>query len=36
MLSLKQFNVFEIPKNIEHEVKGLEKENIFIITQELD
>lgn len=33
---LKQFDVFEIPVNVEHEVVGLSDENLFTVTQELN
>lgn len=32
---LKEFDVFEIPVDVEHEVWGLEDENLFVITKEL-
>ncbi|MGZ5212072.1 MAG: cupin domain-containing protein [Kaistella sp.] len=34
--ALKQFDVFEIPVNVEHEVVGLSDENLFTVTQELN
>jgi len=34
--ALKQFDVFEIPVNVEHEVVGLAGENLFTVTQELN
>ena len=35
IINLKQFDVFEIPVNIEHEVVGISDENLFTVTQEL-
>lgn len=32
---LKQFDVFEIPVEVEHEAHGLSDENIFTVSQEL-
>ncbi|MGA9213381.1 cupin domain-containing protein [Kaistella sp.] len=34
-IKLKQFDVYEIPVNVEHEVVGLEEENLFSVAQEL-
>lgn len=34
--SLKLFDTFEIPVNIEHEVRGMNEKNIFTLTQELN
>ncbi|MFC6269100.1 cupin domain-containing protein [Frigoriflavimonas asaccharolytica] len=32
---LRQFDIFEIPVNVEHEVTGVSNENLFTLTQEL-
>ncbi len=34
-INLKEFDVFEIPVDVEHEVLGLTDENMFVITKEL-
>lgn len=34
-IKLKQFDVYEIPVNVEHEVVGLADENLFSVAQEL-
>ncbi|WHF50645.1 cupin domain-containing protein [Chryseobacterium gotjawalense] len=34
-IKLKQFDVYEIPVNVEHEVVGLTEENLFSVAQEL-
>ena len=34
-IALKQFDVFDIPVNIEHEVMGVSGKNLFTVTQEL-
>lgn len=34
-IKLKQFDVYEIPVNVEHEVVGLAEENLFSVAQEL-
>lgn len=34
-ISMKQFDVYDIPVGIEHEVVGLSEENLFSIAQEL-
>ena len=34
-LKFKQFDVYEIPVEVEHEVVGLEEENLFSVAQEL-
>lgn len=32
---LNEFDVFEIPINVEHEVVGIQENNLFLITQQL-
>lgn len=34
-IHLKEMDVYEIPVNVEHEVRGLQDENLFTVTQEL-
>ena len=34
-LHFKQFDVYEIPVNMEHEVRGVSEENLFSVAQEL-
>lgn len=34
-INMKQFDVYEIPVNVEHEVMGVSDENLFSVTQEL-
>jgi len=34
VIALKQYDTYQIPVNIEHEVKGLAGENCFLLTQE--
>lgn len=34
VLLLKEYDVFEIPVGVEHEVKGVEEENVFTLIQE--
>ena len=34
-ISMKQFDVYEIPVNVEHEVAGVSDENLFSVNQEL-
>jgi len=34
-IEMKQFQTYQIPLLTDHEVKGVEDENIFLITQEL-
>ena len=34
-IHLKQFDVYEIPVNVEHEVIGISDQNLFTVTQEL-
>jgi quercetin dioxygenase-like cupin family protein len=34
-IHLKQFDIYEIPVNVEHEVVGLLEENLFSVSQEL-
>lgn len=34
VLTLKEHDTFEIPVAVEHEVKGLEEENVFTLIQE--
>lgn len=34
-IHLKEFDVYDIPVNVEHEVRGVSAENLFTVTQEL-
>lgn len=34
VLEFGEFDIYEIPVTVEHEVKGLENENVFTLTQE--
>ncbi|MBF8457583.1 hypothetical protein IV494_10375 [Kaistella sp. G5-32] len=34
-INMKQFDVYEIPVNVEHEVVGVSEENLFSVAQEL-
>ena len=34
-INMKQFDVYEIPVNVEHEVSGVSDENLFSVNQEL-
>ena len=34
-IKLKQFDVYKIPVNVEHEIVGLANENLFTVAQEL-
>ena len=34
-INMKQFDVYEIPVNVEHEVVGVSDENLFSVNQEL-
>ncbi|EAZ83106.1 hypothetical protein [Algoriphagus machipongonensis] len=34
VLEFGEFDIYEIPVTVEHEVRGLEKENVFTLTQE--
>lgn len=35
-INLKQFDVYEIPVNVVHEVVGVSDQNLFTVTQELN
>ncbi|SFC02462.1 cupin domain-containing protein [Kaistella jeonii] len=34
-INMKQFDIYEIPVNVEHEVVGVSDENLFSVAQEL-